>query len=335
MSPNKKAIYIFGGINKTNITGFDDIGVYATERYRIAVDEWTVLGPDADLDVIRWSMFSFVSPTNREIYLYGGYSFNENNELQDTKMLSVFSIKKQKMFHLGPCAPEWEKGHYLGLSNTLRVDNLCPNEIGISVGSFDFESNENIPDFQLLRTGDVASYNDNEIIIESVDDIENMIFYPYGDHLFTFTITATTGAWFIPDANPENYDFLVTDWKNITRDIIGMNETFTGKGNGKKTIVTIEEITVQDVGLFNRCNGCTNVVQRIEIQIKIRRSRDCYCGGKRRYLARWPFRDSDPKDTGVLKWHSAVRLEVIKFSRIYINLYMILFFSFCKRSSNK
>eukprot|EP01084_Bolivina_argentea_P053289 97827_1 len=93
------------------------------------------LSSNANLPQARWAIFSFVSLTENIIYLYGGFridsTVNYPSQLLDSKVMVVFD----------------------GLSNTIAVNNVCPYEIGIAVGSQDFANNykqlENV--IQLLR----------------------------------------------------------------------------------------------------------------------------------------------------------------------------------------
>ena len=303
MSPDNQYIYIFGGADVVSPLSQPGNGtVRETERYCISNNQWVIL-PNGDLNQARFGLFSFVSPTDNAIYLYGGFVYDPTTNLvqeaQDASSMVVFDLDLERVLDLENEQPRWDSGHtYFGLSNTLCITDVCSNEIGISIGSLDFNMSIGaVNDIQLLRFGDIYNYYpDHAITIESSVDIENKIWQAYDVHLFEFTITTTTGADFVPNDDPLNYEMLVTDWQGVERDMDGLNRRYTGRGNGNRDIITIVSVESEDIELFNRCNGISNVVSRIYLTIRIRRQgrRNYLCGQTRETrLRRWMFRDSD------------------------------------------
>eukprot|EP01084_Bolivina_argentea_P053287 97823_1 len=313
-SPNNEYIYIFGGVKRYLMNQNYDASIRETERYHIASNTWTILPSNANLPQARWAIFSFVSLTENIIYLYGGFridsTVNYPSQLLDSKVMVVFDVATESIDLNN--IPIWNIGQFQGLSNTIAVNNVCPYEIGIAVGSQDFANNyKQLEDvIQLLRF--MNTYSDNEIIVNPITDM-TQIFDAYQEHNFKFEIIVTNGALFIPDTNIDNWDFLITSWRGITTDIAATDAKFAKNNNGEEPIVTITQVTTLDVALFDRCYSSTNIIQRIEIDINIRaRGRTNLCvTTKANRLKRWFFRDSDPERDGTYEKQSSVQLEII------------------------
>lgn len=347
VSPDNQYIYIFGGAKVIDPISYNgDQTAKQTEKYDILNNEWNTLPSNADLDESRFGLFSFVSLTDNLIYLYGGKKYNpvpiQPQQLLDASNMKVFDITTETFLDLNDAEPRWNAGHSdFGLSNTLRITDLCQNEIGISVGSFDFNTSQDIDDIQILRFGEIYDYynTDNEIIIEDfteyngdIVDIEDAIFDPYRENVFNFTITVTNGYNFIPDEDPNNYDINLTNWEGQTFNIQQLNDRYTGGGNGQTDIVSIS-IESEDVNLFNKCNGINNIIARINIGIVIRRiragtrriARLCAQNSRRR-LSRWFFKDSNSGTNIPGATDAKIQLQIFEFSFSF--LFCLFFFCF-------
>eukprot|EP00486_Rosalina_sp_Unknown_P007800 CAMPEP_0201588010 /NCGR_PEP_ID=MMETSP0190_2-20130828/150470_1 /ASSEMBLY_ACC=CAM_ASM_000263 /TAXON_ID=37353 /ORGANISM="Rosalina sp." /LENGTH=385 /DNA_ID=CAMNT_0048039327 /DNA_START=783 /DNA_END=1940 /DNA_ORIENTATION=- len=341
MSPNNQDIYIFAGatIISPLFPSTTDFTAKQTEKYSIASNTWETLPSSADFTDSRWALSSFVSPTDNAIYLYGGWKYDPDEpvmglrEVLDASSMVVFDVETETILNLEDEQPAWNAGHsYLGLSNTIRIQGLCQNEIGISVGSSDFNMNRTlselndlqIDDVQILRFGEIYdNYVDNTITIEDVSSIpiEDRIWDAYGQHVFNFTVTSTDPN-FIPNDDISNYDVNLTTWEGDTFNIAQLNNRRTGyrrRGNGRRPIISISTNS-EDVNLFNKCNGVSNILARINVMITIRRQgrRNALCGqSNERRLSRWMFRDSDPDNDGMNEWtNAAIKLQVYNPSQI-------------------